>query len=52
MMTPRDPAAQPATLKAKGRPKTPVPTIETMMLPRVWKVEAVPEKPEDCRRGS
>lgn len=39
-MTPREPASQPAILKAKGRPKTPVPTTETIIFPSVCAVEA------------
>lgn len=42
MATPREPTIQPAIRKAYGRPSTPVPTMETMMLPRVWADVAVP----------
>lgn len=33
--TPSDPATQPAIRKAKGKPKTPVPTTVTMIFPKV-----------------
>lgn len=45
-----EPASQPATRRAKGRPSTPVPTTETMMLPRVWAMVAVPAG-DGPRRG-
>lgn len=42
MATPIDPASQPAILKANGRPRTPVPTMDTMIFPKVWIDEAEP----------
>jgi len=48
--TPREPASQPAIRKAKGRPKIPVPTTETIIFPSVWILEAVPVD-EDSSRG-
>ena len=39
-MTPSEPASQPAILIAYGRPRTPVPTTETIMFPSVWPLEA------------
>lgn len=39
---PTEPASQPAILKAKGRPNTPVPTTDTIMFPNVCIEEAEP----------
>lgn len=42
MATPMEPVSQPATRKAYGRPSTPVPTMDTIILPSVWAHVAVP----------